>query len=314
MKEKIAYSSALIGFALLALSRLSWAHGGAIEVNSTGHQGPVHLTPTQISAIDLKTASADPHPIAELFSLNGEVQLLPNAQADISTRISGQVTAVYSSLGDKVTEGQTLAKIQSRLVGDPPPSVIITSPMEGIIDARNINLGQSIEPNTILFHVSNRTQMQVVARVYEEDVSQVHLGQSSTIHLLSDPHYTFTGKVVRIDPNVDPLTRTCQVWLDVDNTADRLKPNMFAKTNIILKNNPAAVAIPNEAIIEANDEKFVFVQDGENYTRTEIKIGAADDHYTEITDGLIPGDKVVTQGNREVYTQWLTGGQTKAEE
>jgi cobalt-zinc-cadmium efflux system membrane fusion protein len=46
----------------------------------------------------------------------------------------------------------------------------------------------------------------------------------------------------------------------------------------------------------------------------EISIGAKDDEYSEITDGVVPGDEVVTQGNRQIYTMWLTGGQPKAGE
>lgn len=299
---------------VLLIHPLVWGHSGDIKINTNTPQGPVHLTKTQIAALDLKTVEATERPIATLLSLNGEVKLIPNAQADISTRISGQVTAVYVTVGDVVKKDQVLAKIQSRLVGDPPPTVNVLSSMAGIVDARNINIGQTIEPNTVLFHVSDRTQMQVVARVYEEDLGKIQAGQSSTLHVLGYPHQLFTGKVSRIDPNLDPLTRTSQVWIDVENSKDLLKPNMFAKVNIILSQNATALSIPNDAIIEANGEKLVFVQDKESFQRTEITTGASDDQFTEVLEGLVPGDQVVTQGNRELYTFWLTGGQVKAEE
>ena len=77
---------------------------------------------------------------------------------------------------------------------------------------------------------------------------------------------------------------------------------------VVLKQNAAALAVPNAAIIEANGEKFVFVKQKDTFTRVEIATGASDDRYTEVTDGLVPGDEVVTQGNRQVYTVWLTGG------
>jgi cobalt-zinc-cadmium efflux system membrane fusion protein len=99
------------------------------------------------------------------------------------------------------------------------------------------------------------------------------------------------------------------VWIQLANPQGLLKPNMFARASIILRRNDAALTIPNGAIIEANGEKFVFVREGGKYHRVEISIGAKDDEYSEITDGLVPGDEVVTQGNREIYTMWLTGGQ-----
>ncbi len=50
------------------------------------------------------------------------------------------------------------------------------------------------------------------------------------------------------------------------------------------------------------------MQNGDTYKRVNVKVGAVEDDYSEITEGLVPGDLVVTQGNRELYTLWLSGG------
>ncbi|WP_457608341.1 efflux RND transporter periplasmic adaptor subunit, partial [Legionella pneumophila] len=141
----------------------------------------------------------------QLLGLNGQVQLLPDAQADVSIRISGSVTAIDVNLGDNVKAGQRLATVQSRLVGNPPPSVAVTAPIAGIIDARNINLGQAVEPNTVLFHISNRDKLLVIAQVYEEDLDKIKVGQEVNVHALSYPKRTFPGQVTLIEPNLDSL-------------------------------------------------------------------------------------------------------------
>ncbi len=291
----------------------AFAHGGEIEIGG-GARGPVQLSAAQQKAIALQLASARFRPLSTELNLNGEVQLLPDRQADVSLRISGQIKGLYANFGDRVGVGQRLALVQSRLVGDPPPSVTIKAPMSGVIDARNAVLGQAVEPNTVLFHISDRSQVLVVARVYEEDIGKIKVGQSARVRVLSYPKQAFTGKITLIDPNLDPLNRTVKVWIQVANPQGLLKPNMFARASVILRANEAALTIPNSAIIEANGEKFVFVHNGQEYNRVEINIGAKDDEYSEITDGLVPGDEVVTQGNRQIYTMWLTGGQMKAEE
>ncbi len=291
----------------------AFAHGGEIEVGG-GVRGPVQLSAAQQKAIALQLVSASLRPLSTELNLNGEVQLLPDRQADVSLRISGQVKALYANLGETVRAGQRLALVQSRLVGDPPPSVTISAPMSGVIDARNVVVGQAVEPNMALFHISDRSQIAIVARVYEEDISKIKLGQKARVRVLSDTKQVFTGKVTLIDPNLDPSNRTVKVWIQMANPHGLLKPNMFARASVILRANGAALTIPNSAIIEANGEKFVFVRDGEKYNRVEISIGAKDDEYSEITAGLVPGDEVVTQGNREIYTMWLTGGQMKAED
>jgi multidrug efflux pump subunit AcrA (membrane-fusion protein) len=297
-------------FLLATICEQVFAHGGAIEVGE-GAKGPVSLSAAQVKAIGLTLGTADFRPLADLLTLNGEIQLLLDRQAQVNTRISGQVTALYVQLGDKVTAGQRLARIQARLVGDPPPSIDVSSPKGGIVDAVNISLGQSIEPASPLFQISDRSQVNMVARVYEEDLGKVRLGQEARIRTLSYPGKVFTAKVTLIGPALDAASRTAVVWFRLANPDGILKPNLFAKAAVVLKHNEAALAIANAGILEANGEKFVFVKQGDQYDRVDVTTGLADDEFTEVTDGLVPGDEIVTQGNRELYTLWLTGGGKK---
>lgn len=300
-----------IGMALMpAICGQVLAHGGAIEVGE-GAKGPVSLSAAQAKAIGLTLEPADFRPLADLLTLSGEIQLLVERQAQVNTRISGQVTALYVHLGDRVKAGQRLARIQARLVGDPPPSIDVSSPKGGIVDAVNISLGQSIEPASPLFQISDRSQMNMVARVYEEDLGKVRLGQEARIRTLSYPDKVFTAKVTLIGPALDATSRTAVVWFRLANPDGILKPNLFAKAAVVLKHNEAALAIANVSILEANGEKFVFVKQGDIYDRVDITTGLADDEFTEVVDGLVPGDEVVTRGNRELYTLWLTGGGKK---
>ena len=283
------------------------AHGDEVEVG-TGTKGPVSLTATQAKAIGLTLWTTDFQPLADLLILNGQIQLLPERHSQVSARISGQVTALYVQLGDRVHAGQRLARIQARLVGDPPPSVDVSAPKAGTVDLVNIALGQSIEPASTLFEISDRSQVNMVARVYEEDLGKVRLGQDARIRTLSYPDHVFSGKVTLIGPTLDPASRTAVVWFRLANPDGLLKPNLFAKAAVVLKRTEATLAVPNAAIIEANGEKFLFVKQADKFNRVEITTGLADDAYTEVTEGLVPGDEVVTLGNRELYTMWLTGG------
>lgn len=302
-----------IGLLAALLPLMVFAHGGQIEVGESP-KGPVHLTAAQEKAIGLQRTAADLRPLDELLSLTGTIQLLPDQQAVVTTRISGQVQALYASLGQNVKAGQRLARVQSRLVGDPPPSVDVSAPMSGVIDSVDVSLGQSVEPASVLFHLSNRARVNLVARVYEEDLGEVRLGQEAHVRLLSYPDRVLSGKVSLIGPTLDTATRTTDIWIALANPDRVLKPNLFARAALVLKQSAATLAIPTAALIEANGEKFVFVHEGEQYNRVEVTTGTSDDQYTEITDGLVPGDEVVTQGARELYTTWLTGGKPAAAE
>ena len=284
------------------------AHGNEIEVGESQKEGEIHLDTDQAKAIDLKTVQPSIQPLAQSLSLNGEIRPLPNSQADASVRINGQVTELYANTGDTVRKGQKLAKVQSFLVGDPPPSVVVTAPIDGLIDVRNVKLGQSVQPNTALFSISNRDPIMVAANLYEEDIGKVKLGQTVNINVLSYPARLFKGKIILIEPNLDPLTRTVKVQIVLSNSQGPLKPNMSVQANIILEENSKAIAVPNAAILEANGEKFVFIQNKENYQRAVVTTGASNNKYTEIKEGIKFNDTVVIQGHRQLYTVWLTGG------
>lgn len=296
---------------ILFYSSFLIAHGDEIEVNTSGPAQSVTITSEQTKMLGIEVSEAAPRPMAELLTLNGQIQLLPNAQADVSVRISGAVTELVASLGDAVTKGQVLATVQSRLVGDPPPSVAVKAPISGIIDARNVNLGQAVEPNTVLFHISNREQLLAVVQVYEEDLGKIKAGQDVNVHVLSYPKRLFPGKITLIEPNLDALTRTVNVQISLDNKEGLLKPGMFVRANVILRYTKEALTVPNNAILEIDNATFVFLKNGNTYDRTVVLLGARDDKYTEIKDGLVPGDAVVIQGNRELYTLSLSGGGTK---
>lgn len=291
----------------LFISSQVFAHGEQLQI-SEQLKDSVQLSDQQRQLIDLKTYKVQQKPMKQLLGLNGELKLVPDAQADVSVRISGNVRAIYANLGDKVKLSQPLVKIQSLLIGDPPPSIVVNAPMAGVIDARNITLGQAVVPNTVLFHISDRSKLLVLAKVYEEDLEQVKEGQQAIIHVLSFPNLSFMGKVNLIEPNLDPLTRTVNVQIIVDNPKDLLKPGMFTRTNLVLQENKSTLVVPSAAIIEANNQKFVFKKEANSYKKMVVQTGMSNDDYVQIVSGLVAGDEVVTQGNRQLYTYWLTGG------
>ena len=299
---------------LLNISFPAFAHGDDIAVGTQTTNTPIKLTPEQIKAIDLQTAKVSQKNISQTLKLNAQIQLLPNEQADVSSRISGQISAIYVNLGEQVQKNQPLVKVQSRLVGNPPPNVTLTAPMTGIVDARNVNLGQSVEPNTVLFHISNREQMLAIANVYEEDLGKIQVGQTANVEVLSFPNQLFSGKVTMISPNLNPQTRTINLWIVISNPQGLLRPDMYGHASIQLSQTNANLVVPSQAILDINGEQFVFLQHDGQFEKTLIKTGTVENNLTEIKSGLKLGDLVVIQGQRQLYTLWATGGKIQSHE
>ncbi len=294
----------------LAVPQRLFAHGGQIETGGGGG-GPVKLTKEQQASIDLKTAKAELRDIDAVLMLNGTVKLDSNLHAHVSTRIEGRVEKLYANVGDRVEKGQKLADIQSRQIGNPPPVVTLEATVGGVINDRSVTLGESVEPNKELFHIVDLSQVIVEAEVYEENVGKVKLDQVARVRVLGYPDDAFEGKITFIGVELDPEKRTLPVRVMVKNPDGKLKPEMFAKVAVVLARNEGVLAVPKEAILEAGGEKFVFVQTGDLFNRSDVQTGAEDDRFIEIKDGLVPDDVVVTDGKREVYTKSLMGGGVK---
>ncbi len=296
---------------LVAVAPRAFPHGTPIQVGGGGG-GPVTLTTEQQAAIGLKTAKADFRSIDTVLLLNGKVRLDPNLHAHVTSRIDGRIEKLYASVGDKVEKGQKLAEIQSRQIGNPPPLVVIDAPVSGVVNERPVTLGDSVDPSKELFHIIDLSRVIVQAEVYEEDVGKVKLGQEARVRVLGYPKDTFGGKTMFIGAELDPDKRTLPVWITVENPAGKLKPEMFAKVAVVLAHNEGVLAVPKAAVLEEGGEKFVFVQTGNTFNRVDVRTGAEDDRFVEITDGLVPDDVVVTDGSREIYTNWLMGGKKPA--
>jgi multidrug efflux pump subunit AcrA (membrane-fusion protein) len=292
-------------------SQKIFAHGGQIETGGGGG-GPVTLTKVQQESIGVQTDKADFHSIDTVLPLYGKVMIDPDRHAHVTTRISGRVEQLFARVGDRVEKGQKLAVIQSRQLGDPPPTVDVTAPVGGVVNDRPVTLGDAVEPNTELFHIVDLSKVIVIAQVYEEDVAKVKLEQTARITALSYSTNEFAGKVTFVGLELDPETRTLPVWLAVGNPDGKLRADMFIKAAMLLARNSDVLTVPKSAVMSDAGEKFVFVRTGDIFNRVDVQTGAEDDRNVEIKDGLVPGDEIVVQGQRELFTAWLTGGKKPA--
>jgi len=135
------------------------------------------------------------------------------------------------------------------------------------------------------------------AKVTEEKIHSVELGLSAEITFPAFPAETFQGKVFKIDPNTDPVTRTFTSYIEINNPGFRLKPGLsgFARIHRTAKD---VLAVPGVAVINpSGDQASVFVvnDDGRAELR-KVRLGAVINAMTEVTGGLKEGEKVVTVG------------------
>jgi membrane fusion protein, heavy metal efflux system len=221
------------------------------------------------------------------------------AQADLEFA-QAQVKLSASSLTSRLAQlGQR--GVRAKVDG----SIEVASPIAGIVSDQQVTEGEAVEPGKSLYHVINLSQVWATAQVFEQDLSKVHPGEIVEVVVAGYPKRTFQGRIVSVDPVLDPDTRTLGVRAVLTNADGVLKPEMFATLRVLTGNGKAVSVIPRSALLDIDGEKFVYVQKGEAFVPTEVHLGQTDGDLVEVKEGVSPGDLVVTQRVFQLRTQAL---------
>jgi multidrug efflux pump subunit AcrA (membrane-fusion protein) len=79
--------------------------------------------------------------------------------------------------------------------------------------------------------------------------------------------------------------------------------------DVVVGGGQEVLAVPLEALISTEGQSFVFVEEKGSFRRADVVLGARDDRYAEVKTGLLPGDRVVTDGKQQIYTKALMARQ-----
>ena len=184
--------------------------------------------------------------------------------------------------------------------GQVASDILVPAPIDGVITARSVNLGQVAAVGQELFTVTDLSSVWVVGDLYEQDFQAVRVGSDAAVTTQAYPGLVTRGRVTYIDPRVDPQTRTAKVRVEVPNPAGRLRLGMFATMAFTTPRGEPAMMVPRVAVQAIGDRQVVFVaapdEEGKFLART-VRLGSpVGDRYLVLA-GLRRGDVVVTEGS-----------------
>ena len=181
--------------------------------------------------------------------------------------------------------------------GKPTKTLTMYSPMTGVVTKKDIVMGHRLNEGDMPYEITDLSRVWVLADAYESDLARIRVGMTASLTLQAFPGKTFTGKVIFVDPILDPLTRTAKVRLEFANPRGELKPEMFGEVTLQAEKRQG-LRIPADAVINSGTKKVVFVALGEGkFQPREIEVGAVTGEDVEVVKGLEAGEKVVTRAN-----------------
>ncbi len=180
------------------------------------------------------------------------------------------------------------------------PELPVLAPIAGEAVERLVAPGQVLQAGTTqTFTISNMSTVWVLANIYQQDLPNVRLGDPVTISTDSYPGTEFHGKISYIAAALDPMTRTLPARIDVKNPQQKLKKDMYVVAQVQAGKIVNAISVPNAAVLRnAENEPFVYILAGQNqFAIRNVTLGQVSDGYTEISSGIVPGDRVVADGS-----------------
>jgi cobalt-zinc-cadmium efflux system membrane fusion protein len=200
---------------------------------------------------------------------------------------------------EKLIEKCRLVETQEYKCEVADPNLAILAPISGTVIFRDAVVGDPIEPDKILFTISDLGVLWVNLDVPEKDIPLV--GEKSRVSVRSSlyPGYDFSARIGYIGRVVEERLRTLRVRLEVDNVPGLLKPNMYVE-GVIDHTSPGwtgVLAVAEEAVQTLENEKIVFVRQKEDiFVARHVLVGEKVGDRRIILEGLAEGETVVTQG------------------
>jgi membrane fusion protein, copper/silver efflux system len=207
---------------------------------------------------------------------------------------------------DKELEGamqrlRNLGVPQSRIdevrkTGTNPRTIDWPSPADGDVIAKNVIDGQRVVAGDELYRIADHSSVWVIADVAEADIAEIKVGMPVTVTLRAMATEPVEGKVTFIYPELNPETRTVSVRVELPNPEARMKTSMYADVVFRTADEQATVTtVPDSAVIDSGTRQVVLVAKGEGrFEPRAVKLGRRGEGYVEVTDGLKPGEDIVT--------------------
>ena len=214
---------------------------------------------------------------------------------ELEARGSGTVRNLDEALANERIDAARVDYNDARLA-----KTRIRAPFTGVLGLRQVSIGDYMSPGQNIVNLEAIDLLKADFRVPEIYLSEVGVGQRVNITVDALASRTFRGVVYAIDPLIDESGRSIVIRARVPNESRELRPGLFARISLIVITHTDATLVPEEAIVPIRDKQFVYkVVDGKAVL-TRVIVGIRRKAYAEITEGLSPGDLIVTAGQIKI--------------
>jgi len=180
----------------------------------------------------------------------------------------------------------------------------IRAPFNGVISARNVNLGAYVGPSgkgsdQPMFTLNEQKQLRLVVYIPEAYTSYLHRGDEINFSVDAYPSEKFKAKIKRLAGAMDKRLRAQRIEMDVDNANKKLLPGMIAEVGIAL-NTAGTLVVPHSALVNSTEKVFVIRVTNQKAEWVDVKKGMESNGMVEIFGPVKVGDQLVRTASEEI--------------
>lgn len=266
-------------------------HGGEEE----GHGEGAEISKESVEVAGVKTAEAGSASINETIKLTGRTTLNQNTTAQVKARFPGIVREVKKGPGETVNSGDVLAMVESNESLQVYP---VKSPIHGVILSRSTNVGD-VAGDDPMFTITNTSDIWAEFHIFPRDIDRVKVGQKVLITSFEGGH-TGAAPITTLLPVAEASSQTVVARVTLPNLESLWRAGMTVRGDVVISEKQVPVAVKTAAIQRMEGKNVVFVQEGERFETRPIRMGASDNEWTEVLEGLKAGERYVSEKSFQI--------------
>jgi cobalt-zinc-cadmium efflux system membrane fusion protein len=199
-----------------------------------------------------------------------------------------------------------------RVPADPKPGdetadqVPIIAPASGYILEKNVTLGKAIDTMDDTFVIGDLSQVWMLASMRQDQLGQLHMGQSVRVTVAGVAGQQFEGKISNLGQELDPSTRTMAVRIALSNSGNVLRPGMLATAEVPGNARKMTVFVASDAVQQVDGQDVVFVRVApDRFAVRAVEVAQTSNGQTPILQGLKGDEQVVVRGSFVLKSQLL---------
>jgi len=175
------------------------------------------------------------------------------------------------------------------------------SPIDGVITRKHIDEGNVISAGMPLVTIESLSQVKIIAGVPERHISSIEPGKTK-VRIKTDLNNdnVIDAVVTKVYPSIDPMTRTGNIEILLNNFEGRLRSGAFVHLSLDLACAENVVVIPFSAIVWERQNAYLFVADNGKAHRRQVKVGIREGQRCQIVEGLEPSELLIVSGIRDL--------------